>query len=66
MIVQNNCSYDVHAKSILEGHITGIAISIAITHSKIILKNKYNIAVVQDKPLILSTSVPLNKIDENF
>ena len=62
----DNCSYKVHAKSILEDHIFGTEVDTAISYSKIILKNKYNIDIEQDKPLILSCNVPLEVINEDY
>lgn len=61
-----NCSYEVNAKTILEDTITGIATQIAIATSKIVLKEKYDISIKQLNPLILSSSIPFNEINEEY
>ena len=64
----DNCSYDRLANSILQDQIISddIAFKLAVAHSKIILKDKYNINIEQDDPLVLSTNSPLNRINEKF
>ena len=62
----DKCSYDVHAKSILEDTISNSEIENAISKSKKILKEKYNISIMQLNPLILSSAIPFNEIEEEY
>jgi len=62
----SNDSYYGTAKDSLSNDINSDDIDIAIEKSKIILKEKYSIDVEQEKPLILSSSVPFNEIKEDF
>ena len=62
----DKCSYDVHAKSILEDIVSNEEVRIAISKSKTILKEKYNIDIVQLSPLILSSLIPFNEIEEGY
>jgi len=62
----DNCSYEVMANSILDARAEYKIIPLATIVSKIVLKDKYNVDIVQDKPLILSTNIPLNEITEEY
>jgi len=62
----SKCSYDIHAKSILEDTISALELKKAISYSKTMLKEKYDIKIVQLNPLILASSIPFNKINEKY